>query len=908
MDAFAPPARPRAKGKRKYEHEPFMRVGSSFINSDSSSYEATGSKSSDHGKVVSQSSVLLTGQSVDNTARDCTRSPVSTVSRSRAEAPANGFTFVISTSDDFKFGQRSSLGRSDHQSSLSLRDRGPAEKRRRLSNLTQPDQRPTLKPSRPIANSDQVNSDVWQTILGYCEPKLLLEVKTLNSAFNRLLSDRSAIWKASRQNHFGPDMPDCPPGLTEQQYVDLLAGRGCQSSTCPNENTARVFWTFQVRLCARCFKERTVRADELPLQRRHSIPLWKEEDSVKAAMELWELLPMAWSDGRRYMRPRSVDETANGWRAESNSSHFTFLKSSYATLEAEYIDLLSHSPTGGGAVKEWVDGIHKQTMAFMAQVKNTETWFKSQSTPDKDLQQVRIDFFEARAAQLSPPLQSQMLWNMAAFRRVVRVPQAPSERSWNTLKAKILPYQAQAAQVEIFKAAMARDSFPQICPNIKLFQRLHDHRSGRNKSCRSLQSEQAFVLRLGREQFARCVQDKVADADLLLLCLKRVYDAYEQRKETGGCPVGLNYDGSTGPYVLTLDDARMIVKDVLMEEISPRSQRGETVFRSLRCRGCRRSDFVKTWNFSGAFEHMLTAHAQQVGEGLEFWRFAIPYGTWKPPDNEDEPYRFPWYRVPWPKCLPLAPVHQDTRELEPWHPDSAEPYRPLEIRTTVSAFAGRRPRQNDIPDTDFAGNLIFAASTLRGVRVDGSCQMKIALKYAMDRYAATSATEAPLSMFRDGVEGVRQANPAIDLRFRCGVCVGDEDIIQSAKHVKYRVPVEALVIHWKEKHQGGEANWGQGLMCLPSDSEVMAQIAESDQSLQQEKELAKARAAELPTNVRKRPKLKTSVVLQTRSGSEVLEELFPQETDVLSGDKGSKASPSGDYDGKIEEHADRMIL
>lgn len=261
MDTSAPLAPP--KEKRKYDRGHFLRVRSPFINSDSSTYEAASSKSSSPSRSVCPPSALPTGRSINYSVTDHMPSTAPATNDSEAAAAsANAVTFVVSTTDDFKAGHRPSVQRSHHPSPLLLRNCELAGKRPRLGNTAPTEQRPTLKPSRPLANSDQVNSDVWQTVLGYCEPKLLLEAKTINSAFYRLLSDRSAIWKQSRQNHFGPDMPDCPRGLTEQQYVDLLAGRGCQSRTCPNENTARVFWTFQVRLCAKCFQERTMRVGD----------------------------------------------------------------------------------------------------------------------------------------------------------------------------------------------------------------------------------------------------------------------------------------------------------------------------------------------------------------------------------------------------------------------------------------------------------------------------------------------------------------------------------------------------------------------------------------------------------------------------------------------------------------------
>ncbi|KAL2438978.1 hypothetical protein ABEF95_015258 [Exophiala dermatitidis] len=875
MDASASAVGRNGNGKRKYEHGPVMRVSSPFINTASSSYQEACSKPFNGRKFVFQPLATSNRLSGDDTSHRCEPPAVPHETTTGGPASAGQFTFVVSTADNFLPGQRYRTARYSRQTSVSLGDDGePAHKRLRLTCETQQAQKPILRPSRPIAISDQVNSDIWQGILSYCDPKLLLKLKTINSAFYRLLSDRSAIWKQSRQNYFGADMPDCPQGLTEQQYVDLLAGRGCQSRTCPNENTTRVFWTFQTRLCPKCFKERTIRADDLPLQRCHSIYLSNIKDSADTRVQLWELLPMARSDGRRYMQPRPVDVTTNSWRGGSNSRHFAFLKSSYAQLEDMYLDFVASSPQSNDALKGWVEGVRRQTMAFMTEVQQIEAWYKVRNGADRDLQQVRIDFFETRAAQLSPPLQSRILWNMAAFRRVIRVPQAPSERSWNTLKAKILPYREQAEQVEQFKIAMAHRDHSRFSPSIRLSEKLHDHRSGRSKWVRTLQPEQTFVLELGQEVFARCLDDKVADEDLLLMCLNGVYHVYEQLKKTSKCPVGLNFDGTTGPYILTLDDARMIVEDVFMKEISPRSQRGETVFRGLRCRGCHRSDFIKTWSFTAAFEHILEAHSQQIGEGLEFWRFAVPFGSCKLRDGRDGPLRFPWYSVPWPKCLPLAPSHQETREMGHWHPDSNEVYTPLRVRNTISAFEGRQPRHNGLPGSDFVGNIVSAATALKGLWLDGTCQMKIALKYAADRYVSTLGTVAPISLLKESVERLRHANPAIELRFRCGVCVGDGGVVQSAKHVKYKLPIETLLIHWEEKHHNSDRVWSQNLMSLPSDSVLMERIEEADGRLQHEKDRAKNRTAELPSNLRKRPRLKGNVVMQTRLASEALDELF----------------------------------
>lgn len=116
-----------------------------------------------------------------------------------------------------------------------------------------------LRPSRPLKISDQVNGDVWHLILGYCEPKQLLEAKLISKDFNTRLNEHNTIWRKSRLDHFGKDIPECPTGLTEQQYVYLLVGRGCQNPNCPRDQTVRVAWVFQLRLCADCFKQKTIR-------------------------------------------------------------------------------------------------------------------------------------------------------------------------------------------------------------------------------------------------------------------------------------------------------------------------------------------------------------------------------------------------------------------------------------------------------------------------------------------------------------------------------------------------------------------------------------------------------------------------------------------------------------------------
>ncbi|KIX07011.1 uncharacterized protein Z518_04987 [Rhinocladiella mackenziei CBS 650.93] len=874
MDQSHPPSHRNGTGKRKYDHGPVMRVDKQFRNAEGSSYQIIVPQSHNARKIVfhprNSSFALSSNASAHVLASSSTDSA--------AAPPAPGHTFVINTVGSMKTGQRHGNTRSSYESTVLSSENTPMEKRRCISSISPTDRKPIFRPSRPVKNSDQVHSDVWQTILGYCEPKFLLEAKTINSAFYRLLSDRSGIWRESRQNHFGREMPDCPPNLTEQQYVDLLAGRGCQNSACPRENTARVYWTFQVRLCAECFKQKTMRADDLPSHRKHTLPPLEDPTPPWSGKALWELLPLARSDGRRYMQPRSVNVQSNEWAISNGARQYAFLKSSYLQLEAEYLDFRRTHP-GDVALRGWIDQVHRKTMSFMIEVADLELWHKRQNAGTTPLPAMRIDFFIARAAELSPPLSPNLLWKMAAFRRILKVQAPPSERSWKTLKEKILPYREQAQALEDYKMEMNPGTVPHPRTHIKRYRRLHEHRMSRKEEPRVLTPEQEFVLDLGQREFERCQAANVADEDLLLLCLKNVFDTYSRLTNR---PTGLNFNGTTGPYCLSLDDARMIVEDVMEKHIPRFSPRGLTVFQNLKCRGCRRTDFVKTWSFTKAFEHMLDVHAKQVGEGLEFWQFAVPfsreYEAWTPGREEDSFYhRFPWYTVPWPRCLPLVPGHRDPSKLDNWHPAVNEPFVELPRRIRISAFEGRRPRPTEIRNIDFVKNLLFAAKILNGVWVDGLCQMKIALKYALDLYTRTQLTEPPLPLFTSCIEELHKANPAIDLRFRCGICVGEGKVYRTARQVKYKISVEGLLEHWHEKHKDSGASWSQGLMQLPTDSEVMEQIADADRRLQEEKEATRERTAELSNNVRKRPKLKGNVVMQARLAREAFDDLFPRE-------------------------------
>jgi hypothetical protein len=168
--------------------------------------------------------------------------------------PAGDHMFVMNTVDSMKNGQQRTSKRPTTTST-------PSEVSSVDSNNTAKTaaKLPRLRPSKPVKNSGQVYEDIWIGILSVAEPKFLLEAKLISKRYRFLLKEYTTIWKDCRTNHYGSDMPDCPTGLAEKEYVELLAGRGCQSRKCSKTETQKVHWIFRGRLCTECLSEKTMR-------------------------------------------------------------------------------------------------------------------------------------------------------------------------------------------------------------------------------------------------------------------------------------------------------------------------------------------------------------------------------------------------------------------------------------------------------------------------------------------------------------------------------------------------------------------------------------------------------------------------------------------------------------------------
>jgi hypothetical protein len=572
-----------------------------------------------------------------------------------------------------------------------------------------------------------------------------------------------------------------------------------------------------------------------------------------------------------------MDVAANNWaRDQGNPRQFRFLKTDYAKIEAEFLEL-ERSDASEQVIKAWADKKHLTTMKLVSEAIELDTWCKHniyirQMTEAHDLKQARVDFFVARAQEMTPPMEADLLWKMADFKKILKVRAQPTKRSWDALKAKIEPYIPHAQQVLEYERVM--DGYTENLPQIKLYQQLHEHRHTRTSR------EQQWVLKFASLELKRCVANKVADEDLLLLCLKNIFDKYNEIEHP---PEGLRFDGTRGPYRLSLDDARMIVEEIFEKAIPPTTPRGMIVHQSLRCRGCRRSDHVTTYSFTDAFSHILNKHANEVGEGLEYYQFAQPwprgYTSWITAEGNSIDLfkvKFPWYTMFWPRSLPLVPRHREPAKMEDWHPAVPTEYVRVETPPAESAFAGRSPCATGNPEDAFGLNLVFAAQRIYGVDLDGPCQLKIALKFALDLYSKKHKSEPQVSKFIECLDNIRAVNTKIDLKFGCGICVADNKVNLVTGRSKYRKYLEQLEKHWVAKHHGGPVSWTVGLMQLPSEQEVLQQIISSDKKLLADQEALRERELTRVHDIKKRASLKASVILQQRTAREAFDELFPK--------------------------------
>jgi hypothetical protein len=546
-----------------------------------------------------------------------------------------------------------------------------------------------------------------------------------------------------------------------------------------------------------------------------------------------------------------------------------YLRSDFEAILSEYRGMVQ---AGASTIEidNWKDEKRSKAREFMAQCTRIEDFQKDFATAQPRHRTTRADFFLAQAANLTPPMDKDVMEKMVPYKMSLDSNHEPTLRSWGDLKKKLLPLRGAAESLlDLVKQYERYQQTGQPSPAIQTFRLLHTLRSPQSTPG-ALLPEQAFVMNLGRQELRKCKDRSVADVDLLLLVLKGVYDSYQRLPMTDR-PRGTNADSFQGTYRLTLDDARMIVENVIAPEVRSwdNGARSREALERFKCVGCVRKDCTTRYNFNMLFQHILHKHAVYVAEGEDFHKLYRPF------DAALYGSHFPWYTVEWPRNLPVAASHQEVSKEKKWLADVDVQYIPAVRPQTTPAFLNRRPFENsNVAAADFEANLTHATEKLRATLLPVTSQMRIALQYALDRYAVIHGTDKPsLADFIACLPNLQRVNEDFTLSFGCGVCKQTPDIPQSAMHTRPE-SLSKLKEHFDKTHSAHD--WTVSLMDLPSDVQLAGILQDSDERLRKEKDATREREASLAKNPRKKADPNAKMILQKPEAMWVFDELFPR--------------------------------
>ncbi|KAI0730868.1 hypothetical protein C8Q76DRAFT_716480 [Earliella scabrosa] len=96
--------------------------------------------------------------------------------------------------------------------------------------------------------------EIQLEIFGNLHPRDLLNLARTCRKFRAFFLHRTneRLWHAARENA-GPDLPPCPPFMSEPAFMNLLFGTCCQN--CGHSNVRRVQWAWFIRYCLKCASE-----------------------------------------------------------------------------------------------------------------------------------------------------------------------------------------------------------------------------------------------------------------------------------------------------------------------------------------------------------------------------------------------------------------------------------------------------------------------------------------------------------------------------------------------------------------------------------------------------------------------------------------------------------------------------
>lgn len=714
----------------------------------------------------------------------------------------------------------------------------PPLKKRKISRYPMNHSAVRLTSRKPV--TAYVPMDAWSLIFRRCHPKFLIQARLVCRDFRDILKQQS-IWREAREYIYGPSLPECPHDLHELEFAKLLVGRGCQIKGCTQRLTRKVYWAFMLRMCEQCFSERTQRPDIDGKEAQEYVEFREKlEPEVRQTIpnHLAGLLPAGSMWAGKFSQVRPIDNETQMWRFQDDPGNYCVMKDEFEDLKRDFTQKVVTEPSyflfwarlHWGRTKARIE-IAKEFDGHDVMVKNTSQKLE------------KVDFFQEMAEGLDPPMTPAVLRKMVAYHRAIDTPNAASLRAWDGLKAKIdIPELRKQAEQLLkweredtgWRASIEDDLYDKL-----IIHRRRRHNEGdkpvpEGNCC----AEQQFVLDIANREVTNLI-DIVHDEDVLLKLLDSVRCSYEAAPNK---PHGLNGDGSTGQYRLLLDDARVVVTEVLMPLATNKGPvRAKTITNSLRCMACTRTDCHRTFTFDGLMVHIRNKHADLVGEDLHFWRFAVPIQSRIRRYTE----QLAWYHIPWPKTIPALPYHRRAKPGLMWHPDEEQKYVSHCVEDEVHMFDKVEPIQDPTTnDDDFAGRVCKAVEILANTRLDSAAIIRIAFEYAARTLSRLHESDnsgfdhtvAQLQEMEGAIKTRTQSN--VEFKFKCGLCMKDPTKSASGRRPRETLhpqPLSLLVPHWQNKHSLLAHTAQRDFIYLPSDFELSQAMKQEDDKLDSER-------------------------------------------------------------------------
>lgn len=402
----------------------------------------------------------------------------------------------------------------------------------------------------------------------------------------------------------------------------------------------------------------------------------------------------------------------------SSQSFSRFDLDRFEQLRMSFVDT-ADSPAD---VDAWFEKKEAANIAHMEQIQQIEAWIemdkKSREIERKEMQEKRVEFFEAQAAQMEVPMQPDELDHCPSFRRAVQISKLPTMLSWRLLRDKI---QAERGLAE---AMAKKDRRAEAHERYRSFlSRNYDATRMRRSSSNS--PEQRLVLVLA-EKVIRAISadsDQVHESDMINVILRGVYEEY-QKVEDSDKP-----DYGHGPYRLIMDDARHVYHKRIVPLMRRRGTSKMAIAERLKCpvQPCHRA--TKYFSFEKLMIHLHGPYAHL--NGFDF----------NPPASYPHYSESLWYCLEWPRNLPALPSHQEGSSH--WDVDAETSY----VRATEKSLAlveepDDEPRpelflDDVLAETPFTGSIIYALRALRDNkhytgRLKSIIALEIARKYQLD--------------------------------------------------------------------------------------------------------------------------------------------------------------------------------